>query len=105
MNEMNKGDILWKCPNCGRLETRQERTEKTCKHVSIHAAPQCVCGTLGVYFTTFMLDRGDEIGVTRFEKRLATLNKHEVYSMGYNDGFAATSLVGNELKYWLRRYE
>lgn len=96
MNDPDKNEITWMCPDCGVLL-------RNAYMMSADMYAVCPrCGANESAFTRFELDKGDEI-TTEFEKRLAALTKHGVYDMGYDDGCAASAYGGDELDAAYRR--
>jgi hypothetical protein len=55
MNGMNKGDIMWKCPSCGRLIDSTVWS-------NVNMRWSCICGDAHAYeFNRFIIDIDDRI--------------------------------------------
>ena len=82
---MNKGDIVYKCPNCDRLIPYDAYIMRKCY-------VQCQCGIPYYDFRHFIFDKDDEIKVdleVQVEKTIDELiekSYRDGYSRGYEEG-------------------
>jgi hypothetical protein len=79
VNRMNKGDMYWKCPNCGRLIS-------DISFICATTNDLCMCGTQIYRFSWFILDKSDEIVPVDNKETVSEDELDAAYRQGHNDG-------------------